>query len=101
MGRRRVLPIMGDAPEREAARVMGLSPERFAEVRAQLHRRGFPLPDVTTGMYDLDAIAGWRRRRHPQILGDGPGGSSIDPGEFKRRLEETFGRRKPGKGDGK
>src|SRR5262249_61571073 len=30
--------------------------------------RGFPPADPTTGMYDLDAIAAWRRQRHSHLF---------------------------------
>jgi hypothetical protein len=56
-----------DAPAAVAARVLGLTEAQFAEKLPQLLARGFPKPDETTGLYDLDAIGEWRRRRHPQV----------------------------------
>ena len=57
-----------DAPAAVAARVLGLTEAQFAEKLPQLLARGFPKPDETTGLYDLDAIGEWRRRRHPQLF---------------------------------
>jgi hypothetical protein len=34
----------------------------------RLFDRGFPRPDIDTGMYDFDAIDAWRRLRHPQLF---------------------------------
>lgn len=57
-----------DAPEHVAARRMGLVEARFTEMLPALFARGFPRPDTTTGLYDLDAIDEWRRRRHPELF---------------------------------
>jgi hypothetical protein len=57
-----------DAPAAVAARVLGLTELQFAEKLPQLLGRGFPKPDETTGLYDLDAIDEWRRRRHPELF---------------------------------
>jgi hypothetical protein len=57
-----------DAPAAVAARVLGLTEAQFAEKLPQLLARGFPKPDETTGLFDLDAIDAWRRRRHPHLF---------------------------------
>lgn len=61
-----------DVPAEAAARRLGLSATRFAEVREQLFARGFPKPDDVTGHYDLDAVDEWRRRRHPHLFPGAP-----------------------------
>lgn len=61
------LPL-GDGREPAAAKLLDLSPEEFRAVLPRLFRRGFPLPDETTGRYDLDAIVQWRKRRHPALF---------------------------------
>lgn len=60
----------GDVPAELAARRMGLDKASFETALPQLQRRGFPLPDPDTGLYDLDAIEAWRRRRHAHLYGD-------------------------------
>jgi hypothetical protein len=52
-----------DVPPELAARRLGLSIEAFEDLRADLEARGFPIPDVTTGFYDLKAIEAWQDRR--------------------------------------
>lgn len=59
----------GDVPPVVAARRLGLTLEAFAGKIEELRQRGFPLPDATTGNYDLDAIDAWRRARNPQLFG--------------------------------
>jgi len=61
------LPPGGDIPPSAAARRIGLSLEAFRVILPDLIKRGFPLSDMTTGNYDLDAIDEWRRRRHPHL----------------------------------
>lgn len=58
----------GDVPAEKAGRRMGLTEAEFMRVLPLLIARGFPRPDPTTGMFDLDAIDEWRRRRHPQLF---------------------------------
>jgi len=64
--RHRVDP--GDVPAAVAGRRMGLSEVRFLAVLPELLARGFPPADPTTGLFDLDAIDEWRRRRHPRLF---------------------------------
>jgi hypothetical protein len=52
-----------DVPAEMAARRLGLSIDGFEDVRADLEARGFPVPDVTTGNYDMAAIDAWMDRR--------------------------------------
>lgn len=59
----------GDVPAPVAAKHLGLSIEEFTDRLPALLQRGFPPADPTTGNYDLDAIAAWRRARHPQLFG--------------------------------
>jgi len=58
-----------DVPPEVAARRIGLTLARFAQVLPDLISRGFPRADSTTGNYDLDAIDEWRRRRNPHLFG--------------------------------
>lgn len=57
----------GDVPTELAARRMGLTKGELERVLPQLLRRGFPLPDPDTGLYDLDAIDQWRKRRNAHL----------------------------------
>ena len=54
----------GDIEASVAAQRMGLSPRVFASALPELHKRGFPYPDDTTGKFDFQAIEAWRRDRH-------------------------------------
>lgn len=58
----------GDISPDAAARRMGLTRAEFDAVLPRLLSRGFPLADRDTGMFDLDAIDAWRRRRHPGLF---------------------------------
>lgn len=68
MSRRRTPLPLGDGPEADAARIMGLRLAEFRDLRPRLHRRGFPLPDQDTGLFDLDAICAWRQTRNPHLF---------------------------------
>jgi hypothetical protein len=46
---------------------MGLTPNQFVECRRRLYARGFPVPDETTGLYDIEAIDRWRMRQRPDL----------------------------------
>ncbi len=52
-----------DVPAVKAARRMGLTLQAFELVREELVARGFPVPDQTTGLYDLVAIDTWMDSR--------------------------------------
>src|SRR5689334_5841562 len=54
-------------PADKAARRMGLTPNQFVECRRRLYARGFPVPDETTGLYDIEAIDRWRMRQRPDL----------------------------------
>jgi hypothetical protein len=51
-------------PAQKAARRLHLTEAQFEQSLPKLLTRGFPPPDPTTGMYDLDAIDAWRAARH-------------------------------------
>lgn len=93
MSRQRQPLPLGDAPEHEAAKMLGLKPDAFRSMLPQLQRRGFPLADPDTKLFDLDAIAEWRRRRHPQLF-TGTTGSGLTPpasqGDVSRRTKERL-----------
>lgn len=59
----------GDVHPGAAARRMGMTITEFEAVLPRLVARGFPAADRDTGMYDLDAIDAWRRKRNPQLFG--------------------------------
>ena len=64
-----------DVPPEKAARRLHLTLAAFDLVREELHARGFPSPDPTTGMYDLVAIDAWMDRRSglaDLTVNDGP-----------------------------
>ncbi len=54
----------GDVPPEKAARRLHLTVEQFNRLLPRLLARGFPPPDETTEMFDLEAIDAWRRSRH-------------------------------------
>ena len=58
----------GDVPSAKIARRLHLSEAEFQAKLPDLIKRGFPEPDPTTGMYDLDAVDAWRRARYPRLL---------------------------------
>jgi hypothetical protein len=58
----------GDVPPEKAARRLHLTLAEFQEKLPALLQRGFPPPDVTTGMFDLQAIDAWRRGRFPYLF---------------------------------
>lgn len=63
------MPVLGDGPLGEAARLMGLQPREFERLLPQYLARGFPSPDELSGLFDLDAVLEWRRRRFPEVYG--------------------------------
>ncbi|QRE77366.1 hypothetical protein [Methylobacterium aquaticum] len=79
----------GDVPAEKAARRLHLTPAAFEACKVRLFMRGFPRPDPDTGMYDLDAIDQWRRRRHPSLFSDlTAGGEAPTPATPKVDLVE-------------
>jgi hypothetical protein len=54
----------GDVPPEKAARRLHLTLARFNELLPRLRQRGFPGPDPDTGMFDLEEIDRWRKKRH-------------------------------------
>lgn len=93
MSRRAPHIVPGDVSVADAAHRLGLSLNRFLELRTALERRGFPLPDPTTGLYDIDAIDVWRRSRNPHLydLTGAPQAMDARAGEVERRLRAFRG----------
>jgi hypothetical protein len=58
----------GDVPAVKIARRLHLTLAEFQAKLPELLARGFPPPDPTTGMFDLEATDEWRRRRHPRLF---------------------------------
>jgi len=58
----------GDVSPEKAARRMGLTLLQFEEHLPRLLSRGFPHADPTTGLYDLEAIDAWRKRRNAHLF---------------------------------
>ncbi|GAB4072684.1 hypothetical protein KHC28_00755 [Ancylobacter sonchi] len=52
-----------DVPASKAARRLHLTIDEFEAKLPALMNRGFPLPDPTTGMFDLKAIDAWMDKR--------------------------------------
>ena len=77
-----------DVPAEKAARRLHLTLAEFQQKLPELLARGFPPPDPTTDMFDLDAIDAWRASRHA-IAGD------IARGEVS---QTAGGRREPQQG---
>lgn len=57
-----------DIPPIAAARMLGLTLDKFSELLPQLIKRKFPPHDPTTGNYDKKAIKRWQNLRHPQLF---------------------------------
>lgn len=55
------------APAEKIARRLCLTPDQFRDCARRLYARGFPLPDETTGMYDLEAVDRWRMKQRPDL----------------------------------
>jgi hypothetical protein len=53
-----------DVPLEKAARRLHLAATEFRAKLPALLARGFPQPDLTTGMFDLAAIDRWMTARH-------------------------------------
>lgn len=85
-----VSEILGDGTLADAGRLLNLSEADMRSKLAPLVARGFPQPDATTGMIDLDAVVQWRRLRHPSLFGlmnhqqSAQGGSLIVAERLKR-----------------
>lgn len=78
-----------DAPVTKAARKLGLTLEQFRVKLPELYERGFPRPDPTTGMFDLEAIDRWQSNRHPHLFGNsGP----ESPTDARKLAEERLAR---------
>jgi hypothetical protein len=55
------------APADKIARRLCLTEAQFETCKIRLFARGFPQPDETTGMYDLEAVDRWRMRQRPDL----------------------------------
>ena len=78
-----------DGPITKAARKLHLTVDQFRSVLPELYRRGFPRPDATTGMFDLEAIDRWQDSRHPHLFENG-GPESL--AEARKLAEERLAR---------
>ncbi|HEV2544375.1 MAG TPA: hypothetical protein VGU70_16595 [Methylobacterium sp.] len=69
------------APAEKIARRLCLRPDQFRDCACRLYARGFPLPDETTGMYDLEAVDRWRMKQRPDLYPEigFPAPSSLPP----------------------
>lgn len=94
MVRGRALPIelLGDGSLAQAGRLLNLSEAEMRSKLPALIARGFPEPDDTTGMIDLDAVQQWRRLRNPALFGlSGQQSSALDAGAVvSGRLKRMF-----------
>jgi hypothetical protein len=77
-----------DVPADKAARRLHLTPAEFGAKLPELLARGFPAPDPTTGMYDLDAIDQWMTARH------GPQTCALTAAPQPRNAQEVFSERR-------
>ncbi|ACL57615.1 hypothetical protein [Methylobacterium nodulans] len=79
------------APAEKVARKLCLTPEQFRSLIPQLFARGFPMPDETTGMYDLEAIDRWRKRRRPDLYPElTPGPAAPDTAPARKSMGDRF-----------
>jgi hypothetical protein len=68
MSRPRRIPVRGDIPAAEVAKLLGLAVSDFYAKLDQLRKRDFPSADTTTGLYCAEAVDRWRLRRHPHLF---------------------------------
>jgi hypothetical protein len=68
MSRPARIPDRGDVPPGLVAQRLGLSLPDFELRRQDLHSRGFPPPDPTTGCYCIEAVDRWRLSRHKKLF---------------------------------
>jgi len=68
MSRLRRIPLRGDISATAIAELLGLSASDLQAKLEQLHERGFPRADPSTGLYCVEAVDRWRLRRHPQLF---------------------------------
>lgn len=62
------IPDRGDVTPAVVAQRLGVSAADFEAWRPELERRGFPIPDPTTGRYCIEAVDRWRLRRHAKLF---------------------------------
>jgi len=93
----------GDVPPEKAARRLHLTAAEFDAALPRLLARGFPAPDPTTGMFDLEAIDRWRKARNRKLfpeIGDVPPESRTSKPSIGERFREaqraSEGRRRQG-----
>jgi hypothetical protein len=67
-GRPLKIPDRGDVSPGAVAHRLGLSLAEFDLRREELHGRGFPQPDPTTGCYCIEAVDRWRLARHKHLF---------------------------------
>jgi hypothetical protein len=66
-----------------------LSTRDFERLLPAYVARGFPSPDLSSGLFDLDAIVQWRRHRFPELYGlTAPNGARDARGLVAKRLTE-------------
>jgi hypothetical protein len=68
MSRAPRIPDRGDVAPSLVAGRLGLTLPEFEARRPELERRGFPVPDETTGQYCIEAVDRWRLRRHASLF---------------------------------
>ncbi len=94
-----VAEILGDGTLAEAGRLLNISEADMRSKLAALTSRGFPQPDDTTGMIDLDAVVQWRRLRNPSLfglIGHQPGAQDAR-NVVSARIERMFANGKAGR----
>ncbi|MGD0334050.1 MAG: hypothetical protein ABSA90_12485 [Xanthobacteraceae bacterium] len=79
-----------DVPPVKAARRLHLTLCEFEAKKEELFRRGFPRPDLTTGMYDLVKIDKWiDDRDKPSTTSEGPRDArEVLAGRFSRGVSD-------------
>jgi hypothetical protein len=68
VSRPRRIPLRGDVTSSAIAELLGLSVADFDARRPALHKRNFPEPDPTTGLYCIEAVERWRLLRYPRLF---------------------------------
>lgn len=79
------------APPEKIARLLSLTIGQFDGCKARLYARGFPVPDETTGMYDIEAVERWRKRQRPDLYPELTiSATPLDKGPPRKSMGDRF-----------
>lgn len=89
------------APPDKIARRLCLTESQFRDCAPRLFARGFPMPDETTGMYDLEAVDRWRKRQRPDLYPElTPAPAAVEVVPPRKSMGDRFVEAKERRGHG-